>query len=80
MSLKNSVPFNQGLERIRHARQASEVLPMPAHKELEITIHADGTVESAWWTPEIGLLLCGICGMQGSTNCIACMNSNPYCG
>lgn len=80
---KSSMPFNQELEINTQMRRSSEALlkrPMSSNQELEIIIHADGTVESAWWTPEIGHLLCGICGMQGSSKCMTCLNSNPYCG
>lgn len=83
---KSLMPFNQELllEINTQMRGASEAKllnkPMSSNQELEIIIHADGTVESAWWTPEIGKLLCAICGMQGSIKCITCMNSNPYCG
>lgn len=53
---------------------------IPSNMELELVFRPDGTVESAWWTKEIGKLLCGICGMQGSTQCVTCMNKNPWCG
>ncbi len=57
-----------------------ENLLWPANREVEIVVQPDGTVESAWWTPEILVLLCGICGMQNTTACITCVNKNPWCG
>ncbi|MCL5057097.1 MAG: hypothetical protein M1130_03700 [Actinobacteria bacterium] len=51
-----------------------------ANREIDIVIRPDGTVESHWWTPELAVMLCLLCGKQGAPQCAYCLNANRWCG
>lgn len=51
----------------------------------ELVISPDGSVASDWWTPEIAVYICDLCGARGTEKCskdgiAVCVNQNPYCG
>lgn len=61
--------------------------------EIVLNINLDGTVDTPWWTPEIAVYMCELCGKKGTVACqetvtvggssltiIRCVNANPYCG
>lgn len=81
-SSKSSIPSNHEIDLKKMRLEAMESLKssMPSNHEIELVIRPDGTVESAWWTPETSKLLCGVCGKQDSTACITCLNTNQWCG
>jgi hypothetical protein len=58
--------------------------------EIEFVVKADG-VETPWWSPEIAVYMCELCGKKGTEACqrkvdgsrltfSICVNANPYCG
>jgi hypothetical protein len=53
-------------------------------REIEIRFLPDGTVETDWWTPEAGDILCGICGgcpgHRSPDVDRRCPAGNPWCG
>jgi hypothetical protein len=51
-----------------------------ASREIDIVIRPDGIVESHWWTPELAVMLCLLCGKQGAPQCASCLNANRWCG
>ncbi|MFZ5633713.1 MAG: hypothetical protein ACOY40_12800 [Bacillota bacterium] len=51
-----------------------------ASPEVDIIIRPDGTAEAPWWTPELAMLICLLCGKQGAPQCASCLNTNKWCG
>jgi len=54
------------------------------NKKIELRILPGGRIESDWWTPEVGDLICALCGKcQGwrtEEKPIDCLAGNPWCG
>ncbi|MFZ5650724.1 MAG: hypothetical protein ACOY4I_07715 [Bacillota bacterium] len=51
-----------------------------ASPEVDIIIRPDGTAEAPWWTPELAMIICSLCGKQGAPQCASCLNANKWCG